>query len=403
METPLQMQQWQQELDFARSQLSVLQEYIRQCQVRLKLTAHPSSIEFSSAIESLVAINRYRELPMEWPERAPEENNRFKLLLRDEGRCRAAVKNHLDFLADYAQIKSDDRSFKAAHRGKGNFFNIERGEAWLYRARREWARRIVSATKGALDLGAANQISDIARHGAANIDTYLNHMSRGQYRKEEPEDQAIWIGQSALAAAHFGTGLCDEHAHYAMTEANRLLPGTHISVAVVQGQHTWLIIGTPNSPESVNVDAWTESANASDALRYGMVDPHEAEHIFSGVADGRDLRQEAVPYMNQLVPRQPSAPSISMSDAINYVRSLNIPHRIFYISRAATGYNSDSDPDERPTRGHTLSPSAFTANAANGFCIMPLYTTSAPVSQYANMHPSRSERSRPEQNYTDFS
>ncbi|MEU4173494.1 hypothetical protein AB0F46_42810 [Streptomyces sp. NPDC026665] len=362
MVEPSKMKKMQELLDSSRRELPRIRQDAEKAHRSLRLPKD-RYVDFSSAIDGIIKLNAYRGMPIGWARGKTDDNIEFKELRQKEVENYGIATTYLEHLRNAAHRQGmTGSSLLAVESGMKILASIRSQEDNLYRARRDWGRQIVAATKSALDLGAANQIEDVARTGGLNAEIYLTHMAKREFR-------SLNMAQKAVIAAHFGTGLCDEYAYYTMTEANKKLPGTQITI-MSYGGHAGVIIGPPNHPESAHLDAWTTSATVSRSENYGIKEIQEKSIIYQVVGDGKDLRKEVASTLASF-PKRPAhkRPAVSIEKAMEIVRKkgLESSYNVLYITRAAEGHNSDSDPEDRSSRGHTLSTEALNATAANNF------------------------------------
>jgi hypothetical protein len=365
------MRNMQDRLDRSRKSILWVRDHAPRIQ-RVLERPEGEHAELLEAVHHLIALNEYRNRAIGW---ATEEewrtNHDFVYRRSREVEWRQAILAHLGKLDETARERNRLDIAQEIDTAIRETESIPEQEKSLYRARREWGRLIVSSTREAYDLGAANQIEDIARSGGQSLRVYLDFLCDDRYAAPMG-DFMLQAAQRAAISAHFGTAVCDHYAYYAMTEAYRLLPGTHVAVVAYAERHVGLVIGPVNHDESVHVDAWTPRRSVTSLKNYGMRAIQTGRVLGQGVADGRNLRQEVQPYIYPLPDRPPTVPPIAVTEAIELVRSLDttIPHlstKVFYITRGSNDHNSDSDEDEVPARGHALSEEAFEANAENGF------------------------------------
>ncbi|MFI7143033.1 hypothetical protein ACIBQ5_36670 [Streptomyces massasporeus] len=372
MTTPDEMNTMQRWLDNIRGALRLIRDQATELNHSFGLPTHANA-EFVAAIDSLIALDQYRRRQIGWAAQNPYDSLAFKEFKRREKSNHRTV---LEYLGRLRETAHSSRRADIVQRLDATILamaSIPRREKELYRARRDWGRRIVADTRGAYSLGAANQIEGIARSGGQSLRLHLEHISTERYATHQLSG-ILQAGQRAAISQHFGTAVCDEYACYAMTEAYRLLPGTLVTVVAFAEVHVGLVIGPVNHPESVHVDAWTPRRSVTGSDSYGMKDIETGRVLYQGIADGRDLREEARSYIHPLPDLPPTVPSITVREAVHLVHRLaehdpEILENIFHVTRGSDGCNSDSGPDDIPAEGHTLSVEAFTAHAGNEFLI----------------------------------
>lgn len=367
MATPEQMVQMQQRLDNARAQLPHVRDRALYRQGRLGRPQNEIDT-LSNAINRLIELDAYQRQGIGWTEEDPEGNQRYQELRDSEENDRATALAKLKDVERRA-TRANSRDAAALGQDRRLFESIPRQERDLYRARRDWARQITDDTITAVPF-ATNQISDIANSGGQSYDA-LRILLDDSLRA--PADKVTWIGQTAVLAEHVGAGPCDDQSAYAFTEANMRLPGTQLTLALLEPGHMTVIVGPPNRPESAHIDTWSLQARVTNPATYGLDNIQTGSVDYSQTADGRDLRALARPTLRHPLPAAPAprAP-LSLNEAMERMRLEGVGEEIYHITTTSTVRNSDSDSDDTVQGyGHPLSRAAFTANLDNDFQIQP--------------------------------
>ncbi|MEU4173373.1 hypothetical protein AB0F46_41945 [Streptomyces sp. NPDC026665] len=318
------------------------------------------------AAKNLIELDQYRRLPFGWGESDPIAWGKFQKLQASEEELRQEFISHLDKIAKTAGSTGNMSAERLSEERK-RFESIKVQEKNLYRVRREWGRQFINDAKSVFDIGAGNQVSDIARSGGQSADLLRRYVRNPDLEKGHPSDRAVFIGQMAAVAAHFRAGACSEQSAWVATEAYKLMAGTQVTmVADDRVDHMYTVLGPPNFLESAYVDSWPAMPSVANVATYGLKNKPENWTYFQGVADGRDLRAEGAKWLHPL-PKLPSPkPPLSFEQATAYLHGRDAK-AVYYITSTKEGYNSDSDTEVLPKQGLTLSDDAFTANATNNF------------------------------------
>ncbi|MFJ9319440.1 hypothetical protein [Streptomyces globisporus] len=324
----------------------------------------PELVAVCRDLDMLIELDGYRERLVGGPGGDERSYGRFGLLRRSEELIRDRVSVRLGHLAECAEQGARQEVARRLEEELFAFSSLPERERDLYRARRDWARLILDNTKSVISFGAANQILDIASSGGQSVQMIRLVQGNRYALPLPPGNVSLKIGQRAALSEHFRTGNCTEQAYYAATEAFRMLPGTEISVMNHRPHHAYAVIGPPGFPEAAYADPWPRRATVTNCDGYGLRTIEATSIAFRDVADGRNLRDEAMPYIQQLPDRPSPVPPIAFEDAVQAVRRVGAADRVFHIVRTTDQANSDSDPDEPPLQGHTLSEGAFSATAA---------------------------------------
>jgi hypothetical protein len=367
------MDAMQRRLDADRDALPHTRDYVVQWQRHFRYSDAQIKT-FTDAANRLIALNDYRRRGVGWTEQDPKGNDTFKELRASEQDDRATVSSTLSGVAAHAENagRPDAQATAAYLRSEyQRFESIPSQQTELYEARREHAAEITRSTREAIP-HAPNQIVDVANSGGQSYLIYRDHVS--DYDLSENEE--VMIGQSAVLGAHFGTGTCNEQSAYAFSEANRTLRGTEVTMMNVPPEHGMVIIGPPNRPESAHIDTWPTNPAVTSPETYGIDNIQEGFAIHQTVADGRDLRGEAMSHLPPLPERPAPAPPITLEQAAAFMRAKgSVAEDTHYIT-STTG---------QPQHGHALSRAAFTAHAANGFRIEPPSGLPSPAAAQAQI------------------
>ncbi|GHE93173.1 hypothetical protein [Streptomyces fumanus] len=370
--TPAQMVEMQRKLDQDRAQLP----HIRQ-RVRDRLRNRPEErTNFTAAIDRLIELDAFEQRGIGWAKGNPEGDQRFRELRAGQKTDRETVLEILRNAEGRARSSRDRESLSADRR---LLKSIPKQEKELYRARREYARSITEDTMEAVPF-ASNQISDIANSGGQSYDA-LEVLFNEDIRVPTA-DMPTWLGQTAVLAAHAKAGACDDQSAYAFTEANMRLEGTQVTRADLEPGHAMVIIGPPNRPESAHIDTWPLQARVTNPQTYGLDNIQTGSVTYSQIADGRDLRREAMETLRHPLPDAPPLRDpISLDAAMERMRLEGVGEETYHITSTSTVPNSDSDSDDvTQGYGHPLSPAAFTAHLDNGFQIQPESAIQSPTS-----------------------
>ncbi|WP_331751187.1 hypothetical protein OG215_38320 (plasmid) [Streptomyces globisporus] len=368
---PDEMASMQSRLDEDRAALSDLRSYIEQ---NFMLDAGDGRLRFSELAQLyrnmgyLIELDEYRARLAGRPGGDDLPYGRFEQLRRLEERLRGRVSVGLGHLVECAEENGAEEMARFLDAELAAFSGLPVREKELYDARLDWARLIVAQTKSAIEFGASNQILDIASSGGQSLHMIQRVQDHSFALPLPPGDGSLALGQRAAIAEHFKTGNCTEQSWFAATEAFQMLPGTEISVMNHRSDHSYLVIGPPGFLESAYVDTWPRKPTVANFDEYGLQPTSETRLAFRGVADGRNLREEARPYIRKLPDRPSPLPPMEYETAVQAVRRAKIADQVFHIVRTTDHSNSDSDsePEEFPGRGHTLSEAAFAATAAPG-------------------------------------
>ncbi|GAA2695646.1 hypothetical protein ACFY9G_35960 [Streptomyces anthocyanicus] len=383
MKHPMEMAAMQTRLHHDRDALRNLRDLVAYWQQGLRY--HPGQTrQFTDAAKRLMDLSQYRRMGIGWAEHNQPGNEHFKELRSGEHADRRTVTAAVGGLIEgMRQAGILDRA-PDLPREYNRFISIPHQERELYRARRDWAREIVATTADAIPY-ASNQIHDIAASGGMSFRN-MDHLF-DESNIDEAAPMEMQIAQRAVLAEQIKTGACDEQGMYAFTEANRLLPDTLVTLANVPPGHQMVIIGPPNCPESAHIDSWPAQPTVTNPATYGMTDIQEASVDHQTVADGRNLRDEALVYLRGLPSPAVAAAPISMRRAADLVRTEeDVDQETYWITRTTDDRNSDSETDnDLPRYGHTLSREAFTASLANGFEIQPVPGAQSPSGQDARL------------------
>ncbi|MEU4173363.1 hypothetical protein AB0F46_41880 [Streptomyces sp. NPDC026665] len=316
------------------------------------------------AAQRLVILDQYRRRPIGWGRTDPTAWEKFQELQRIEGELRQKFSSYLDELLEREGPTESTRT-KRLKEELRRFNSIPAQERDLRRARRVWGKKFIKDAKTVFDIGANNQIVDVAGSGGQSTFS-LTHARNREYENGQPQDPAIFMGRIAARAQHFGAGNCGEQSAWVATEAYKWMPGTQITM-VRDGKvdHMYAILGPPHFPESAYVDSWPKNASVADVSSYGLKHKPKNSAYFQGVADGRNLRAEGLKWLHPLPDRPSRKQPLKFEQAMEHVKPY--AKSVYYITSTKDGYNSDSDAEDAPGPGLTLNEEAFTANAANGF------------------------------------
>ncbi|MFE9610199.1 hypothetical protein [Streptomyces sp. NPDC006012] len=354
----------QRRLDADRDTLPVTRDRVAQQQRNFGYN-DAQIASFTDAASRLVALNEYRGRGIEWTERDPAGNERFKQLREQEQQDRATVISALSGVISYAEGTGRPEVAATAadlrvHRAR--FESIPRQQDGLHQARREYAEQITRSTKDAIPYS-SNQIVDYARSGGRSYELYQEYLSDDDYLQPGDTDE-IAVAQSAVIGAHFGTGTCHEHSAYAFTEAMRTMPGTHVTMANVPPEHGMVIIGPPNRPESAHVDTWPLNPSVTSPETYGIDNIQEGFEVVRAVADGRDLRAEARQHIQPLPERPAPLPPISPAQAAARMRTMDGIDELTHFITRTSDHRADNSREQLQQGGLTLSREAFSATLA---------------------------------------
>ncbi|MEU6602941.1 hypothetical protein [Streptomyces flaveolus] len=360
----------QKDLDDDRASFRQLCDWLRKSGC-----PYPEAKIFLPAAESLIGLDEHRRRPLGWGLSTPELWSEFERLRDREQSLRETARSSLDKLVKHAHADGvlHNSHSQAEYLGVAllRFDRIPARERELYRARREWGRKILKNAKRVFYIGASNQIVDLSKSGGQSMELVDKYIHTRMYEKGNPPNGTIEIGRKAALAQHFGAGNCGDQNRWVATEAYRSMPGTKVTVAGDDTGHIYTIIGPPNFPEAAYLDAWPTDPTVADVREYGLKHTPGTYEIFSRVADGRDLRAEGLAWLHQLPDKPPRKPPIAFEDAVKYAQqhSKDEPDFVKYITKTKDGYNSDSEPEGGVSRGRILSREAFTGNAYNNFLI----------------------------------
>ncbi|GAA2598114.1 hypothetical protein [Streptomyces axinellae] len=396
MRTHEEMDAMQWRLDADRAALAQSRDYIAQWQRNFGYS-EAQITTFTDAADRLIALNDYRGRGIGWTDRDPEGNERFKQLRRSEQEDRAAVSSTLSGVAAYAENsgRPDAQEIALYLRGEHERFESVPGQQQeLYEARREHAEVITRSTKEAIPYS-ANQIIDFADSGGQSFELYRDYVIDEDLMGPAP-DTETWIGQTAVLGGHFGTGTSHEHSAYAFTEAHKQLPGTQVTMAIVPPEHGMVVLGPPNCPESAHIDTWPLDPRVTSPETYGIDNIQEGSVVHQAMADGRDFREEAQPYLYPLPLRPKPVPRLTFEEAVARVREQgDIAEEMHHITRTTSQRDSDSDRSNSDEEyGHTLSRQAFTVTVANNFQIQPPSRSQSPDAAQARLASAANELSQ---------
>ncbi|MFF4749232.1 hypothetical protein ACWD5R_31150 [Streptomyces sp. NPDC002514] len=358
----------QRRLDADRDTLPATRDYVAQQQRNFGYDESQIAL-FTDAAGRLVELNEYRGRGIGWTEQDPAGNERFKQLRAYEQQDRAAVVSTLSGVIAYAESTRPDAPAAASglRDHLARFESIPGQQDELHQARREYGEQITRSTVDAIPYR-SNQIVDYARSGGQSYDLYAEYVTDDNYMLPV-ESEEMEAAQSAVIGARFGTGTCNEHSAYAFTEAMRTMPGTHVTMANVPGEHGMVIIGPPNRPESAHVDTWPLNPTVTSPETYGIDNIQEGFAVVEAVADGRDLRAEAQHHLEPLPERPAPIPPITLQEAAARMRAMDGIAELTHFITRTTDHRDSNSREQGRQYGLTLSREAFTATLANDFQI----------------------------------
>ncbi|MFJ4633674.1 hypothetical protein [Streptomyces sp. NPDC088847] len=309
-------------------------------------------------------LDHYRRLPLGWGQNNSIEWDEFRKLQDTEQELRKKLSRRLGELAGGSMGDLSTEKVRAVQKCL-NGIRIQERE--IFRARRAWGRALIERAKLVFDVGAANQILDIARSGGQSVDSTRDYVRNETFEKSNLRERSVYIGRMAAVAEHFGAGACSEQGAWVATEAYKMMPGTQVTLVADESvDHLYAILGPPGFPESAYVDPWPANPSVADVAMYGLKQKPESWAYFQGVADGRDLRAEGLKWLYPLPERPARRQPLDLRQAAEYVRGENA-HSVYFITSTKEELNSDSDAEAVTGRGLVLSENAFTASVANGF------------------------------------
>ncbi|MFJ5036236.1 hypothetical protein ACIQB5_51850, partial [Streptomyces sp. NPDC088560] len=183
------------------------------------------------AAKNLIELDRYRRLPLGWGKRDPLGWDKFQKLQSSEQRLRREFRFHLGELVKTAG-PTGNLDTVWLNKALQLFDSIPTQERGLYRARREWGRRFIKDAKLVFDIGAANQIFDIARSGGQSVDSFRDYVCNKDLEKGHPPERKVYIGQIAAKAEHFGAGACSEQSAWVATDPSVVDHGGRCSSSI---------------------------------------------------------------------------------------------------------------------------------------------------------------------------